>query len=60
MKGEKIINDIKNDLEETMRISKEITLKEWENRPLHLKILQSNICLFFVIMEFNNLCLSFL
>jgi len=46
MKGEKIINDVKYDLEETMRISKEITLKEWENRPLHLKILQLVINLF--------------
>ena len=41
-----IIEDVKKDIEETIAVSKEITLEEWKNRPFFTRVKQKFLSLF--------------
>lgn len=50
MCNREVIAGIKKDLDETLKVCHEITLEEWKNRPLNVKIKQQVLNLFATLM----------
>jgi cardiolipin synthase len=46
--GSPVLQDIKNDLQQTFDVCEEISLDEWRRRPWHIKCVQSFLRLFAV------------
>lgn len=46
----KKIDEIKKDLEQTMKISREITYQEWKDRPWYIKLIQQVLNVFATLM----------
>jgi cardiolipin synthase len=50
MCGTPVLKDIIRDLNETFKVCEKISLEEWKNRPLHIKILQAFLRLFIPLL----------